>query len=465
MQNVVLVGGGPGGLSPLIAALQAGRFGQLLEGGVSIVERGPRLGAGSIGRYAINSDSAAETFISCIDGTPGMRPDIHHARLAALRDLPLVARIREMRGQAIPLAMVGELMDLIGGVIAELVREGGGEVLTGHEATWVRQRSDGTWSVGVRPADGSPATLQLADQSGDAGGREIVARTVVLATGGHQPPTRLGMERVAGEPLSPRYDAKLVQSGDMLTPAGLEHIADRLHGRPDPRIVVVGGSTSAVSAAHALLHRLPRVALGHGAITILHRRELRVFYVTPAEAEADGYLEFGPDDICPVSGRVFRFGGLRFDSRELVMQARGIGRRPAEPRLRLQRLHPGVDPEARALLDAADLVVAALGYRPHALPVLAGDGTEIALHAHGDGLPPLVDGGCRVMDAGGTALPGLFAIGLAAGFLPSGALGGEASFVGQQNGLWLWQNAVGELVVDGVLAGMAPAEHELRLAS
>ncbi|MGI3775952.1 MAG: hypothetical protein ACRYGC_01555, partial [Janthinobacterium lividum] len=170
--------------------------------------------------------------------------------------------------------------------------------------------------------------------------------------------------------------------------------------------------------------------------------------------------EFGPDDICPVSNRVFRFAGLRFDSRELVMRARGIGGRPPEPRLRLQRLAEGADPAARALLDAAHVIVPALGYRPHALPVLDRDGLDVALHAHGDGLPPLVDGGCRVMDAHRRPLAGLYAIGLAAGFQPRGELGGEASFVGQQNGLWLWQNAVGGLVIDGLMEG-AEAPQEL----
>jgi hypothetical protein len=446
MRNTVFVGGGPGGLSPLISALQAGRFDALVEQGVTVVERGERLGAGTIGRYAINSDSAAETFISCIDGDP-------HERFAALRDLPLIRDIRAMRGQAIPLRMVGALMDLLGEAIADMIRDAGGEVLTGHEALSVQQRADGTWSVRVQAKPGQVR----------AGGpvREILARNVVLATGGHQPAERLTTEPVAGVPLSPRYDATLVQSGESLTQPGLDRIADVLEDVAEPRIVVVGGSTSAVSAAHALLYRLPRSHLGDGAITILHRRELRVFYVTPAEAEADGYLEFGPDDICPVSGRVFRFAGLRFDSRELVMRARGIGGRPPEPRLRLQRLRDGADPEAHALLDGAHVIVAALGYRPHALPVLDLDGLEIALHAHGDGLPPLVDEGCRVMDAGRRPLAGLFAIGLAAGFQPRGELGGEASFVGQQNGLWLWQNAVGGLVVDGLLASeteVAPRE-------
>ena len=41
---------------------------------------------------------------------------------------------------------------------------------------------------------------------------------------------------------------------------------------------------------------------------------------------------------------------------------------------------------------------------------------------------------------------------LAAGFVPHGKLGGEASFRGQANGLWLWQNDVGQMIVEQLLA-------------
>ena len=56
------------------------------------------------------------------------------------------------------------------------------------------------------------------------------------------------------------------------------------------------------------------------------------------------------------------------------------------------------------------------------------------------------------LDAGGNPLPDLFAIGLAAGFVPHGKLGGEPSFRGQANGLWLWQSDVGGLIVDAILS-------------
>jgi hypothetical protein len=113
------------------------------------------------------------------------------------------------------------------------------------------------------------------------------------------------------------------------------------------------------------------------------------------------------------------------------------------------RLTGDDDKVARDLIADADLVIAALGYRPHALPVNDRHGTPIALAAHQG--KPMVDRHCRVLDQSGAPIGGLYGIGLAAGFVPWGALGGEASFNGQANGLWLWQNDVGAMILDQIL--------------
>jgi hypothetical protein len=282
--------------------------------------------------------------------------------------------------------------------------------------------------------------------------RTIESRDVVLATGACQPLDRLRSERVAGVNLVERCGPRLLQSSDVLSTSGFACVADRLGalGRP-PRVAIIGGSTSAAAVAHALLNRMPGVTFGPGGVSLLHRRELRIYYPSVEEALAEGYTEFGPDDICPISNRVFRLAGFRLDSRELIMRARGIGGRPAEPRLHLHRL--GVDDSASLeLLDNADLVIAALGYRPRALPVFDQAGKRVRLQAETSPQARLVDHHCRVVDAGGHPLPHLYAIGLAAGFVPHGKLGGEPSFRGQANGLWLWQSDVGGLIVDAILS-------------
>ena len=195
-----------------------------------------------------------------------------------------------------------------------------------------------------------------------------------------------------------------------------------------------------------------KVPIAPGGLALLHRRPLRPFYPSAEAARADGFDDFGRDDICPVSGFVYRLAGFRLEARELVVHALGIGGRVGDPRLRLHRIAGDDDTEARRLLDEADLVVAAFGYRPHALTLMDAAGRSIRLHADGPIRGAMVDDHCRVIDADGVPVPGVYGIGLAAGFVPSGALGGEKSFRGQANGLWLWQNDVGRLIVDQVLA-------------
>jgi predicted oxidoreductase len=70
---------------------------------------------------------------------------------------------------------------------------------------------------------------------------------------------------------------------------------------------------------------------------------------------------------------------------------------------------------------------------------------------------PMVDAECRILDAQGTPLDGIYGIGLASGFVPHGSLGGEESFKGQANSLWLWQHDLGLKIVRSVLAAAETA--------
>ena len=272
----------------------------------------------------------------------------------------------------------GEFLGLVGQAMNQVIEASpDGRVLKGSQAVSTQRTTTG-WHTLIRDVET---------------GREhtIDSRNVVLATGASQPIERLSSERVAGVNLVERCGERLLQSGDVVSTAGFAAVSARLAGlgRP-PRVVIIGGSTSAAAVAYALLNRMPEVTFGPNGLTIMHRRELRIFYPNVEAALADGYTEFGPDDICPVSKRVFRLSGFRLDSRELIMRARGIGGRPAEPRLQLHRL--GVDDAASlALLDNADLVIAALGYRPRALPVFDQEGRAVTLHSETSPQARLVD--------------------------------------------------------------------------
>ena len=427
--GALVVGGGPAGLAPLIAASRNGDLDRLLAAGLVVAEREPSIGAGRIGRYLINSDSSAETFLSCVAGHPD-------PALACLIDHPAARAIVPYGRDAVPLSLVGAFLAALGDVLASLIRRAPhGHVMTGRQALWTRRTAAGTWSTRLRCV----ATGEEID---------VLSRVVLLATGAEQPEARLEDEAVAtGRRLLPGYAGKLMQSDRLLTADGLAEAIERLSGLRQPRLAVVGGSTSAVSCVRVLLGALDD-RLGEGGITLMHRRPLPVFYRSAQEAREDGYDAFGADDICPVSGFVFRFGGLRFDSRSLLRSALRIGDAVPDPRLRLHRLDEAAD--TGAVLDQADLIVSALGYRPRALPVFDVQGRPIRLHAQ-QPKGVLVGPQCGVVDEAGREVDGVFGIGLAAGFRPGGAMGGEPSFTGQVNGLWLWQNDVGALIVQRML--------------
>lgn len=432
--ETMIIGGGPAGTALLTAASRHGLLADLSRG-LMIVERDGAIGGGQLGRYAITSDSTAQTFLSAIEGNAD-------PAIAALADHPAALAVARHRASlGVPLAEVGPLLRAIGDRLHASVTAHGGTVMTGMEALGAR-RKDGRWHVRLRDT----ATHRDSEQ---------VADNLVIATGGHQPLDRLVTQRVAGAPLIEIAGDRLVQSDSVLARGGFELVADLLAGKRAPRVAVIGGSTSALTTVALLLRERPALPFGAGGVTLLHRRPLRPFYPSVAAAHAEGFTDFGPDDICPVSGFVYRLAGFRLEARELVLRMLGVDGRAPDPRLALHRVTGDDDAGARDILAHADLVVAALGHRPRALSLEDAEGRPLPLAAYAGG--PMVDDACRVRDASGAPLPGVYGIGLAAGFVPHGKLGGEASFVGQANGLWLWQNDVGMMIVDQLLAGQAKA--------
>jgi len=429
--ETLVIGGGPAGTALLTAAAKAGVLGELSRG-LAIVEAGPALGAGRLGQYAISSDSSADTFLAALSNNP-------HGEIAALADHPAAARIAEQRGGlGVPLTEVGALLDMLGDRLARVVDAYGARVLTGTRALSTRREANGWWRTRVEDVASGAIS-------------EHCARQVVIAAGGHQPLDRLATQQVAGASLATLADGRLIQSDAVLSVGGTQLVADLIADRRAPRIAVVGGSTSALTTVAALL-KAGR-PLGAGAITLLHRRALRPFYPSVAAAEAEGFTDFGADDICPVSGFVYRLAGFRLEARELVLRMLAVDGREPDPRVRLHRIGHGADPAAQAIVRDADVVIGALGYRPHALPVLDTAGAPVALAA--DTGAAMVDRHCRVLDGDGAPIAGLYGIGLAAGFVPWGRLGGEASFRGQANGLWLWQNDVGMMIVEQLIGQAA----------
>ncbi|MDR6144905.1 dTDP-4-amino-4,6-dideoxygalactose transaminase [Sphingomonas sp. SORGH_AS870] len=423
----LVVGGGPAGTAILIAASKTGQLVPLARQGLVLVERSDRIGAGELGGYAIRSDTTAETFLSAVKGNP-------HPELAALEAHPAGQVMAGYCGAlGAPLRDTAPLLEATAQRLRGIVTDHGGAVLTATEAVRADRMADGGWRTTLNGPDGV---------------RTLTSRHIVIATGGYQTDEQIADAMVAGARLGDMAGDRLMRSDTLLRHGGIDRARERLAGVRAPRVAIIGASTSAIACAVQLLkcHDLP---FGAEAITLLARTPPKPFFPTVEAAHAEGFTDFTQDDICPVSGFVLRLAGLRLESRELVLRMLALGGRTPDPRLALHRIAGEADLHARAIIGAADLVIGALGYRPRALPLFDADGVAIAL-AHEEGRP-MVDRHCHILDAQDRPVPGAYGIGLSAGFVPWGPLGGENSFRGQANGLWLWQNDVGRMIVDQVL--------------
>lgn len=430
VHSALIVGGGPAGTALLTAATKQDRLVELARNGLAVVERDAVLGRGAIGNYAITSDSSAETFLTAVK-------DNAHGAIAALEGTISGQEIALYKGGniGVPLHRTTPFLEATGAQLGAIVAQNGGVVATRSEVTEARRTPDGLWAATVR-------NLVTGNE------RVMRADSLVIATGGYQARENIAREEIAGTPLGELAGDRLMLGDDFLALGGVDRLRDRLADARAPRIAIVGGSTSAMAAAALILKAAPALPLGAGALTLHHRRPLRPFYHSVEAAHADGFTDFGPEDICPVSGFVYRLAGFRLEARELILRMLGVGGRAPDPRMALCP----IDGDTADAIRTADVVIGALGYRPRAVPLYDADGARITLMADTPGRPRLVDQQCRVIDAEGRPVPGVYGIGLASGHVPDGKLGGESSFTGKANGLWLWQNDIGLMIVDQLMA-------------
>jgi len=430
MLETLILGAGPGGTGPLVWAAQIGALRSWLDAGVMLVDRSDAIG-GTIGGYIINSDTLGGVYLEFLDS--------RFARevFEPLVDHPATRELERMRQAYPPLSTVGRYFQRFGTALAHFFAENdGAEFVPRASVRTLSYRPDGALNAEIAEASGGTAT--------------VTAKSVIMALGGrHDWASPGATEILPGVKLADCPAAKVIPSEQLLTAAGRQRAAAVIRAGSSRRVVILGGRHSAFSAAWVMTTLMPEVTFGAGDIRILMRREPPIFYENREAAEADDY-PVSSADICPRTLRVNRLGGLRSDGRDLWRRL--TRRRDTEPEERVV-MTPLCDPALapatlRRYLDDAALIVPAFGYRARTVPVFDVRGRRIALNADRGG--QAVNSDSRLLDAGGKPLANLFGIGLGNGYRPLASMGGEASFTGQLNSLWLYQNDVGRVVYQGI---------------
>ncbi|MGW2842954.1 FAD-dependent oxidoreductase [Streptomyces sp. NPDC001493] len=404
----VFCGGGPAALGPIVTASRSGRLDALLDRGIALVEPGP-IGPGGLAHYRISANSLGGPFMECLDGLEAGTP------LAALRDLPVTRRLRALADEHPPLSVVAPFLARLGEVVAGLLEAHPRCAVVRQKVTGIDLCEDG---VRVSTDDG----------------RELTAQRTVIATGGRPRADFAKAEIVPGLSLAPHQDR-------------VRHSESFVDTRKDDtgasgKVVVVGGSHSAWSVVHLLLPAADE-------ITVIHRTGLRLFYDSADRAGADGYVFDPVLDVCPMNGRVNRYGGLRGRAHELARAALRLpGSDPLPVRL-VQVDTPAARDAAAQALAEADTIVMANGFEADLPPIHYADGMPFTAATGPTGT--VVNDRGHLVDARGTAYPQLVAYGLGAGLAPSQEVGGEPSYTRRADGVWLYQHDIGEVVLDDLL--------------
>ncbi len=407
--DILLIGGGPAALGALCAMI---RTGAAEEASILMMDDAPDR-CGRIGGYAIGSDTQAKKFLNCLDGLPER----------IVRDAALQSLASALAGQgenAAPLSLVGEFLARLKRLVLNDLRRSGSLVLRAARCDTLRHEG-GLWSVDNQPG--------------------AVAHRLVLACGASER-RHEALPVLQGYGLPEAEADKVMLSSELFGWRAGEAEA-RLMASERPRVVILGGSHSAIAAAHALLDSEVGETFGERAVRLYHRRPMTATFASEGAAREAGYADFGPEHICPVTQRVHALGGFRLQSRELLVRMQGWEGAPAEPRVEAKLLS---ETSAQATsgnladdLARADLVVSALGYSVD-FPRTIVNGAPVRF-----GRRHLVDADSRLHDADGRALPSAQALGLSMGYDLRGRFG-ETGFDGEANGLALWFKEIGETI-------------------
>ncbi len=304
-----VAGFGPAGCGFLLHAIKTNAIEQLVDDGLIVIDRASTPGPGKVGDYQLTGNSLSRAFLDCVDD-----PALSWLFDDLCRTHPSIKRLRALEFQAPPLDIVGDFLTAVAKRTMEhLVKEHGVPVLLETEIDLMQHHVSGGYTLTLRNRQTEKTfTISAKNVIAALGGQQ--ARKVVEAT-----------EILPGVVLGQSTDHLMVSDAFLMMPDEAVRAAIPMsEGSAD--IVVVGGSHSAISTIDRLTQALAPVGLKR--LTMLHASPLRLYYDTAAEAKADNYPFLDPDDICPMTGRVNRFGGLRYRSLDVAKSIVKTGRMP-----------------------------------------------------------------------------------------------------------------------------------------
>lgn len=420
--DILIVGGGPAGTGFLLKALKDGNSSTLFNNKIALVERTSDLISGNLTNFKVNSDTFSSVFLECLEGETGNAIDLNKIKNE-------IEFVKSFNGRSIPLEKLKNYFKMLGQLIKEyLEKKEKCDFYLNSTVTKIEQKENNNYEVFI---EGKTKT--------------ITTKNIIICTGGK--PVSLTKENTnfSKSVSLDKFIDKCIHSDTILKS---NNVQDLIHLKQNnAKVVILGGSHSAFSVAHLLLNKLSNNITHDGSIKIWCSSLPKIYFNTKQEAIDNSYNDFTDSDICPVTKKLFRLAGLRMDGRELYMQILALGNLEREKRVSVQ-VYTNQTQLLEKDLEEATVIILAYGYKFNMFPFIDANGNEIRFK--GEETKHWVNDYCELIDYKNNIVPNVYASGLATGFIPSGELGGEPSFEGQTNGIWYYQNAIADRIINKI---------------
>lgn len=418
--NIAVCGAGPAGIGFLLAAYKKGSLEQLISDSLVIIDKASTLGGGDLGKYSMTANTTAGTFIEIIN-------DSDHKNIFTniKKSSALYREMNENREKTVSLYHVSKFLEEISAELLKYVTLKGGNVLKEEEVISCQITNEG-YILTIR-------NIKSQQES------EIYAKKVLMNLGAMQ---------------SKSTSIEILEKSDYLTGYNLKAskilTTNDIIATPNDKIdtqetiSIVGASHSAFSAIE-IINKNKKCK----NINLIYYPPIRIQYPSVTAANEDSYTFDQELDVCPITGGVNRYGGLRFAARNIALSILKTGKIfDSEVNINLIEINKINEKKIQKHLDSSQKIVTCFGYEPN-LPVFRDkSGVEFNLKMRSLGV--FVDSSGGIYMENQELLQNFYAFGIGSGLSISKEIGGERSFQGRVDGVWLYQNDIGDKILESI---------------
>jgi len=419
--NLAVCGAGPAGIGFLLVAYKKNKLNQMIEDGLVIIDKSNRLGGGNLGIYNMTANTTASTFLEVVTNS-----DHDNIFEEVIRTSATFKEMDSKNEQPVALKLVSKFLEEISLVLLKYIEDKGGVILKQEEIVSC-QKLDNSYSLETCNTTSKQTT--------------IVTTTKIIMNFGATQNRSTSISILENSDYLEGYSQ---DKNKVLT-------TNNIIASPADSEVDIQENMSIVGASHSAFSAIEIISKSNKCknINLIYYPPIRIQYPSESAAIEDGYQFDKIADVCPITRSVNRYGGLRFAARDIALEILKTGKIPnSEINISLIEINGNNISLIQSNFDESDRIVTCFGYEAN-LPIFLDEkGAEFKVKMRGLGV--FVDSNGSIFMETGEKLDNIYAFGIGSGLSISEDIGGEKSFQGRVDGVWLYQNDIGEKIFDNI---------------